>query len=199
MRLHIIVNNSMLCDNKLICNSREELYRFLPKHAIAAELGVHAGENAYKLYELTNPKYLYLVDIWNWEAKAHELWWYDESGSVAHQKAINRFEPFSNVEIAKVYSYDFLARLPDEHLDWVYLDTSHLYEDTFKELELLRIKVKPGGLIAGHDYCEEEWGIPVKTAVNQFCATHQWRIVAMTTENVASFVIRDAAYPRIWV
>jgi hypothetical protein len=45
-----------------------------------------------------------------------------------------------------------LAKMPDGHLDRVYLDTTHQYEQTAKELQLLKVKVKPGGVIAGDDW-----------------------------------------------
>jgi hypothetical protein len=43
------------------------------------------------------------------------------------------------------YDQDFLAPLPDAYFDWVYLDTTHEYEQTRLELQLLRRKVKPSG------------------------------------------------------
>jgi len=45
-----------------------------------------------------------------------------------------------------------LTRMPDEHLDWAYLDTTHQYDQTATELQLLKQKVKPGGIIAGDDW-----------------------------------------------
>ena len=35
---------------------------------------------------------------------------------------------------------------------WAYVDLTHRYAPTVKELELLRRKVRPGGIIAGHDW-----------------------------------------------
>jgi predicted O-methyltransferase YrrM len=45
-----------------------------------------------------------------------------------------------------------LAEMPDGHLDWVYVDTTHQHEQTVKELALLERKVKPGGVISGDDW-----------------------------------------------
>lgn len=45
-----------------------------------------------------------------------------------------------------------LTRMPDQHLDWAYLDTTHEYDQTARELQLLKQKVKPGGIIAGDDW-----------------------------------------------
>jgi len=40
----------------------------------------------------------------------------------------------------------------DFYFDWVYLDSSHEYEHTKKELAVLKRKVRRGGLIAGDDW-----------------------------------------------
>ncbi len=54
------------------------------------------------------------------------------------------------------------------------IDTSHLYEQTVKELSLYRWKVRPGGKIVLHDTeLERPYGstvkFPVKRAVEEFC------------------------------
>jgi hypothetical protein len=46
----------------------------------------------------------------------------------------------------------FLKRLEDGALDWAYVDTTHQYEHTKAELDLLQRKVKLGGVIAGDDW-----------------------------------------------
>lgn len=50
------------------------------------------------------------------------------------------------------FSQNFLVSLPDRFLDWVYIDTTHAYEQTKLELSLALKKVKVGGYIMGDDY-----------------------------------------------
>jgi predicted O-methyltransferase YrrM len=64
-----------------------------------------------------------------------------------------------------------------EPADIVFLDTSHLYDQTVAELHVYRHLVKPGGLIVCHDTeLERPEGaplrprFPVKTAITEFCA-----------------------------
>ncbi len=45
-----------------------------------------------------------------------------------------------------------LATFPDRYFDWVYIDSSHSYEHTHDELQILRNKVKESGVIAGDDW-----------------------------------------------
>jgi hypothetical protein len=64
-----------------------------------------------------------------------------------------------------------------QRVDWVYLDSSHEYEHTVEELEILRHKT---GLISGHDWHEdtshEHHG--VCKAVVEFCDRYGWRLKA---------------------
>ena len=71
-------------------------------------------------------------------------------------KRIQRYSGAAETHIVADYSTAFLASRADAELDWAYLDTTHSYEDTKKELALLRQKVAPGGVIAGDDWHESE-------------------------------------------
>ena len=63
-----------------------------------------------------------------------------------------------------------------EPADIVFIDTSHLYDQTVKELNVYRWLVKPGGVIVLHDTelpqpedAPPRPLYPVKTAVTEFC------------------------------
>jgi hypothetical protein len=52
-------------------------------------------------------------------------------------------------------------------LDWVYIDADHHYDSVKADLWAWFPKVRPGGILAGHDYTNEfGWG--VKRAVDEF-------------------------------
>ena len=64
--------------------------------------------------------------------------------------------------------------------DIVFIDTSHLYDHTLKELHLYRWLVKPGGFLVLHDtMLEHPIGapmkprFPVRTAIEEFCETQK--------------------------
>mmetsp|Transcript_16520 Transcript_16520/g.40369 ORF Transcript_16520/g.40369 Transcript_16520/m.40369 type:complete len:306 (+) Transcript_16520:1341-2258(+) len=48
---------------------------------------------------------------------------------------------------------DLLAKYPDESFDFVYLDALHTYEAVKAEMFTWWKKVRHGGILAGHDYC----------------------------------------------
>lgn len=52
----------------------------------------------------------------------------------------------------KGYDRDFVEEYPAGSVDAVYVDSVHTYRDTLEAIRRWREKVKPGGLLAGHDY-----------------------------------------------
>lgn len=72
-----------------------------------------------------------------------------------------------------------------EPADIVFIDTSHLYEHTLRELHTYRWLVKPGGVIVCHDTelphpegsHPTDRAFPVKRAIQEFCAEtgFDWR------------------------
>jgi len=75
-----------------------------------------------------------------------------------------------------------LSQLPPQ-VDILFLDTSHHYEHTKRELELYLSQVKPGGLIVCHDTelpipegaPPQDAPYPVKRAIQEFTAKHGLR------------------------
>jgi len=47
-----------------------------------------------------------------------------------------------------------LGAIPDASVDFIYLDGAHAYKMVKQELHLYWPKVRPGGMLAGHDYCD---------------------------------------------
>ena len=163
---------------KVVLN-REKLLKLLQKNGIVAELGVDIGDFSNKIISFTNPKKLYLIDKWD---------------SVGHNKnkmnyITKRFQEEIDAGIVIVIrgtSEKELRKFENGYFDWVYIDTSHSYTQTMEELELCRIKVKNGGIIAGHDYCQgsinDVLAYGVVQAVNQFCINYDWGFIYLTHE-----------------
>jgi hypothetical protein len=56
--------------------------------------------------------------------------------------------------------------LPDEYLDFVYIDGDHKYEEVKRDIECWFPKVKKGGCIGGHDYGKKNY-LGVRRAVKE--------------------------------
>ena len=120
-------------------NIRIDLYKQLPQNSVGAEIGVCKGKNALNMYNTINPKLMYLVDIWEKDELTYvyhppELY-YDD-----WESEVRKMFTGKNVEIRKQFSIEFLSSLPAGHLDWVYLDSDHSYENISKEPSLKYLK-----------------------------------------------------------
>ncbi len=170
-----------LTTDGVVLNTVFELLDRMPKDAVAAEIGVATGGLSKQILARSAPKKLYLIDPWD-----------NENHPDYGQKSLDRIErdlagPIASgqVEIRRGYSFDELPKLPENHLDWVYVDAAHDYEGVKKDLELCLRVVKPGGIIAGHDYVRwvsptERYG--VVEAVNEFANRTQSRLIYMTND-----------------
>jgi len=73
----------------------------------------------------------------------------------------------------KLPSLEAVKQFEDNSLDFVFIDASHEYEDVKQDIIAWLPKVKPGGIIAGHDYYVDgsDYFPGVKQAVNE-CLTN---------------------------
>ncbi len=182
------LNQKNIKDLKVVLN-REILLKFLPKNGIITELGVDKGDFSNKIISLTHPKKLYLIDIWDSER-------FDKNKMHYVRKRFQKEIDAGRVIIIRGTSEKELKKFENGYFDWVYIDTTHSYKQTIKELELCRMKVKDGGIIAGHDYCQgninKALAYGVVKAVNQFCIKFDWEFIYLTheTDRKLSFAIR---------
>ena len=168
---------------------RETMLKSLPKNGIIAELGVDQGDFSSKILSNTHPEKLYLIDTWaSKRYKKNKM----NHVRIRFHKEIDT----GRVVIIRGKSEIELKKFENSYFDWVYIDTSHSYQHTVKELELCRQKVKDGGIIAGHDYCQgnikEAFAYGVVQAVNQFCVKNNWEFILLTheTHRGLSFAIK---------
>jgi hypothetical protein len=161
----------------------------LPKNGIGAELGVFKGYLSRHLIRLTKSTELHLIDPWYLHA-SHWSW---ASGNQSTVDALIRIlQTFKKeIEGGRVVVHvgddcQVLTTFPDQYFDWVYIDTSHAYEHTKHELQILARKVKENGVIAGDDWqpdpAHRHHG--VYRAVNEFVASEKYEIVFADSDNL---------------
>ncbi|MBK8831485.1 MAG: class I SAM-dependent methyltransferase [Saprospiraceae bacterium] len=158
---------------------RIELLKYLPSNAIVAEIGVNEGDFSTLILEFCTPQKLILIDVWA-SKRYHGGLFEKVKSRFNHQLASGQ------IEIMRDLSFGAIASCPDQTFDWVYLDTDHTYATTRRELELLRPKMKPGGIIAGHDYIIGNWNAGYRygviEAVREFCLQYNWEMIFLTHE-----------------
>lgn len=177
-------------NNTKLITTREKLLEILPKNGVVAELGVDEGGFSNLILSINKPKKLHLIDFWGSRRYSQNK----------RRKVEDRFRKEienKTVEINLGLSTEVVTSFKDDYFDWIYIDTSHSYEVTIKELALYSKKVKEGGVIAGHDYILGNWNGLVRygviEAVYEFCTKNNWEIIYLTAElnNNPSFAIRQ--------
>lgn len=131
----------------------ECIEQLLGQDTVGAEIGVYKG--GFGEFLLPHTKTLYLVDPWY---RYKPFWGPPSPDTSAVRAFINIVTIYADemesgrVVVVPDFSEPFLQALPSGHLDWVYLDASHAYESTLRELRLALRAVKVGGYIIGDDY-----------------------------------------------
>jgi predicted O-methyltransferase YrrM len=177
-----------LSNTKLLTN-RQELLELMPKNGVVAEIGVAAGDFSERILAATSPAKLHLVDVWASERYNKEL---GLSVERKFEEKINQ----GQIEINLGLSTEAVDSFKENYFDWIYIDTDHSYNTTKEELERYSPKVKPGGIMAGHDFIIGNWTsltrYGVIEAVYEFCVDHDWELIYLTMgiNEFPSFAIR---------
>jgi hypothetical protein len=159
---------------------RDEIPELLNRRGLVgtgAEIGVKLGKYSDLLLSTWKGAKLISIDPWL-EAEPDE---YVDRANVPqdqHQKFFlatqNRLAKHgARSEIWRRTSVKAAEDIADGSLDFVYIDARHDYGSVLEDLAAWFPKVRPGGLIAGHDYIDGEFpqGVfGVKRAVDEFFA-----------------------------
>jgi hypothetical protein len=182
-------NNTVL--ERVRC--REQI-PFLLNHlgllGIAVEVGVEWGHFSHHILRHWFGRLLYSVDPWI-EQPSHQ---YNDLCNASAQVHEARFSyarallqvhgPRSNV--LRTFSGHASRCFSDATLDFVYLDGNHSFESVLSDLTNWYPKVRPGGLLCGHDYIDGlgDAVYGVKSAVDFFFSGLRER-VHLTQEPIA--------------
>lgn len=92
-----------------------------------------------------------------------------------------------NVQLLRGLSSEMAWMIPDNSVGMLYLDGNHSYEGVMSDLINYYNKVVKGGIVAGHDFLQESYG--VKKAVVDFCKIYgyQWYIIPENKDEDAGF------------
>jgi len=145
-----------------------------------AEIGVDRGRFSEFMFKFIPGLHLYCVDPWDLHYR----------GQSRYESSVARLDGYNTTFIRKT-SLEALNEIPDESLDFVYIDGDHTFDWAMTDIIWWSKKVKFGGVVAGHDYYRFR-NAGVVGAVDVYTYQHginQWFV---TDEKTPSwFWIRD--------
>jgi hypothetical protein len=177
---------------------REELPHLLNRRGLlgcAVEVGVKEGEFSELLLRSWRGRHLISVDPWraapddyrdvaNVPQAEHDAY---------HRQTQARLAQFGERStVWRMTGAEAAARVPHHSLDFAYLDARHDRESVLADLADWFDKVRPGGIVAGHDYVDGELAegrFGVKRAVDGFFGPRRLRVHVTGEETFPSWIV----------
>ena len=152
---------------------------------VGAEVGVAQGHHAKVLCENNPGVRLYMVDVWDHYDGYRE---YRDRIHKYHIEALERTAPFDAIPIKK-FSMDAVKEFEDNSLDFVYIDGAHDFKNVAMDICEWSKKVRPGGIVFGHDYKRwlpgrSRYIVHVKDVVQAFMYAHGIRPWFVLTNDI---------------
>lgn len=181
-------------------DTRQDMIQDLVKPGmIGCEIGVFEGTFSRSLLGL-QPSRLYLVDTFegkNYLSGDHDgnhLKTVDLEKTYLH--LLHELSSDPRVILYRGKSHEFLEMMPDQSLDYIYIDGDHTYAGVRSDLEWAMKKVKKGGLIMGHDFdtnpdkCSTnyDWS-QLRAAVLETCYQFGVQLHAIARDGCVSYAI----------
>jgi hypothetical protein len=166
---------------------RKRLVMHFADHGLfsGAEIGVDRGRFSEYILSYNENTTLLCIDPWRWKLR----------GESRYQSTVRRLEPYANrTVILRQDSYFAVQGVPDESLDFVYIDGDHTFDYVMTDVIWWSRKVKYGGIVSGHDYYRFRRG-GVVPAVDVYTQQHGITKWFLTDERTPSFFwVREPSF-----
>jgi hypothetical protein len=156
------------------CNFRNfytEIANWIPNGGIFVEVGAYWGQSfSWAVVECLNlGKKVDLVAVDAWPDA-----WTSPEGWPMFNKFVHEMQPLTgHYRTIRGGSSDSAQYFQDGTVDFVFIDADHIYERVRDDINAWLPKIKPGGIIAGHDYNPPH---EVERAVNEIFGNRVVRI-----------------------
>ena len=166
--------------------NRAYLAEYVRKNGVGAEIGVFWAHFSEVILKTFAPAKFYLVDPYHrLHGETYPAWGpYTDKGRLRVSETLDAAKAVRDsapdvVELREQFSTEFLAEMPPESLDWVYLDAGHKYEMVRDDLAAILPRLKPDGVILGDDYFADPNSAHggVKQAVDEFAKAQGFELI----------------------
>jgi len=131
-----------------------EVARGMPRRAAIVEVGSWKGRSTVAICEGLrdgSEATVWAVDTFAGDPDIAETTGAIDQQAVAAEFARNT-AGYDCLRVIVAESVQAAAEFDDESLDWVFIDANHSYEAVVADIAAWAPKLKPGGLLSGHDY-----------------------------------------------
>ena len=179
-----------LLRNCRVLPSRYSLPEHIPQGRVITEIGVAVGGFSQFLIDCCKPTRFIAIDRFNLHELEH-FWgkrpreWF---GTKTHLEFYtDKFEQIIKAGGMSVLAGDSpaqIARLDDGSVDVFYVDGDHTYDGVWRDLDALRPKIKPSGMIIMNDYTsgDGERAYGVVKATNEFMVKYGYEMTMLCLE-----------------
>jgi len=187
--------------------AREDIPRLLNARQLfgaGVEVGVQSGNYSETLLREWQGSKLYLVDLWRPLPSSSDP--ANVPISEHRDNFLKTFDvvaPFdSRAVIIREDSVSAARLFQDSSLDFVYLDAGHSYLEVVADINAWSAKVRPGGLLMGHDYMDGDvsvvinsnevistFRIEVQRAVDEWASQHRKEIYVTHEKMFRSWIV----------
>ncbi len=174
---------------------RNNLGDFLNSHGLlgeGVEVGVADATYSETILRQWEGRRLHLVDLWGVDPRNRDRSQVTEqlqqSRRITAEQRMARFG--ERVRLHALDSIQAAHRFPDDSLDFVYLDADHSEEAVLEDIQTWLPKVRPGGLIAGHDFLDGETSechFAVRTAIAKWEQMTGYHVASTAEAEFASW------------
>lgn len=144
------------------------------------EIGVQAGIYSEILCQNIPDHEIFCVDPWGAYNRQTA-----EKSEVYYNLAVERLEKY-NATLIRMPSMQAVKGFDDNSLDFIYIDGMHEFDPVMLDLICWSPKVRPGGIVAGHDFCNYYQG-GVIDAVKAYTLAHNIWMWYVTRDREPSF------------
>lgn len=188
---------------------REQLLKCFPRDMKCLEVGVQNGNFSAMMLERLSPSQLHLVDPWQ---HFNDEKYDKDYANVAQidqdnifSRVVDRFKSDKRVFIHREASPSASKSFSDGFFDFIYIDGMHYKDAVLTDLKAWIPKLKPGGIIAGHDFANhsaaQSMGFGVIEAVLELLNTTNFHIHILSggyRESFPSYFLCEEASPA-WI
>ena len=163
----------------------------------ALEVGTYIGEFAIPFLANWKGRRLHVVDPWLCYPEYQEDPKFLENLEEKFQIFQERTRMFAHrIQIHRMLSREAEGFFPANSLDFVYLDGNHAYEFVRQDLLQYWPKVRPGGIMAGHDFeSHGVWAPHVRRAVLEFFGPAQLPVYYVSGDAHSWYVYKPPLPP----